>query len=194
MCRGLVAPWHVGSSQTRAWTRVPCLGRRILNHCATREALCSSLYGDFSNHPLLCLSLPGEMTICIVPSMHTLYFQRPCGNAKVHGWMDGWNTWQAFICTSLCPQGCKLWWRRQTCKLFHALMCYRVLNWKHNFLHHHPTPPPTPRDQDPLEGTDLVLGITASPAPTTVPGQGRSSILFWRNEWIIESMHKWVNK
>ena len=35
---GLVAPWHVGSSRTRAQTRVPCIGRRILNHCATREA------------------------------------------------------------------------------------------------------------------------------------------------------------
>ena len=37
--RGLVAPWHVGSSRTRARTRVPCIGRQILNHCATREAL-----------------------------------------------------------------------------------------------------------------------------------------------------------
>ena len=27
-----------GSSQTRARTRVPCIGRQILNHCATREA------------------------------------------------------------------------------------------------------------------------------------------------------------
>ena len=35
---GLVAPRHVGSSWTRARTRVPCIGRRILNHCATREA------------------------------------------------------------------------------------------------------------------------------------------------------------
>ena len=35
---GLVAPRHVGSSQTRARTRVPCIGRKILNHCATREA------------------------------------------------------------------------------------------------------------------------------------------------------------
>ena len=33
------APWHVGSSQTRARTRVPCISRQILNHCATREAL-----------------------------------------------------------------------------------------------------------------------------------------------------------
>ena len=34
----LVAPRHVGSSQTRARTRVPCIGRQTLNHCATREA------------------------------------------------------------------------------------------------------------------------------------------------------------
>ena len=35
---GLVAPWHVGSSWTRARTSVPCIGRRLLNHCTTREA------------------------------------------------------------------------------------------------------------------------------------------------------------
>ena len=35
---GLVAPWHVGSSRTRARTRVPCIGTQIPNHCATREA------------------------------------------------------------------------------------------------------------------------------------------------------------
>ena len=37
-CMGLVALRHVGSSQARARTHVPCIGRRILNHCATREA------------------------------------------------------------------------------------------------------------------------------------------------------------
>ena len=37
-CTGLVALRHVGSSQTRARTHVPCIGRWILNHCATREA------------------------------------------------------------------------------------------------------------------------------------------------------------
>ena len=36
---GPIAPRHVGSSQTRARTRVPCIGRQTLNHCATREAL-----------------------------------------------------------------------------------------------------------------------------------------------------------
>ena len=34
---GPVAPRHVGSSQTRARTCVACIGRQILNHCATRE-------------------------------------------------------------------------------------------------------------------------------------------------------------
>ena len=35
---GLVAPWHVGSSWTRARTHVPLIGKQILNHCTTREA------------------------------------------------------------------------------------------------------------------------------------------------------------
>ena len=34
---GLVAQRHVGSSQARAQTRVPYIGRWILNNCATRE-------------------------------------------------------------------------------------------------------------------------------------------------------------
>ena len=42
---GLVALWHVGSSRTRARTCVPCIGRRILNHCATKEALAHVLVG-----------------------------------------------------------------------------------------------------------------------------------------------------
>ena len=43
---GSVAPRHAGSSQTRARTPVPCIGRRIPNHRATREALHS-----ISNEP-----------------------------------------------------------------------------------------------------------------------------------------------
>ena len=41
---GLVAPRHVGSSQTRARTHVPRTGRQTLNHCATREAPYDILY------------------------------------------------------------------------------------------------------------------------------------------------------
>ena len=44
---GLVAPRHVGSSQTRARTRVPCIGRQTLNHCATREAHKISIFKKY---------------------------------------------------------------------------------------------------------------------------------------------------
>ena len=35
---GPAAPRHVGSSQTRARTRVSCISRQTPNHCTTREA------------------------------------------------------------------------------------------------------------------------------------------------------------
>ena len=44
---GLVALRHVGSSQTRARTCVSCIGRQILNHCATREAQLPSFKKKF---------------------------------------------------------------------------------------------------------------------------------------------------
>ena len=44
---GPAAPRHVGSSQTGAGTRVPCIGRWTLNHCATREALPFLLESSF---------------------------------------------------------------------------------------------------------------------------------------------------
>ena len=34
----------MGSSQTRARTHVPCIGRQILNHCATREAQFTDIF------------------------------------------------------------------------------------------------------------------------------------------------------
>ena len=54
---GPFAPWHVGSSRTRARTRVPCTGRQIPNHCATREALflaplCRGAQGEGIRAPL----------------------------------------------------------------------------------------------------------------------------------------------
>ena len=42
VAHGISCSRHVGSSRNRARTRVPCIGRRILNHCATREAPCIS--------------------------------------------------------------------------------------------------------------------------------------------------------
>ena len=46
-CMGLVAPWHVESSQTRDWTCVPCIGRWILIHCTTREVQIVSFFSSF---------------------------------------------------------------------------------------------------------------------------------------------------
>ena len=40
---GPAALRHVGSSRTGARAHVPCIGRRTLNHCATREAQCQFL-------------------------------------------------------------------------------------------------------------------------------------------------------
>ena len=55
---GLVAPRHMGSSRTRARTCVPCIGRQILNHCATREV------------PLI---LNFKMKIVIIIQFHSLH-------------------------------------------------------------------------------------------------------------------------
>ena len=61
---GLVAPRHVGSSQTRARTRVPCIGRQSLNHYATREARegvldAGNAAGTLKGKPCVMLSQAG---------------------------------------------------------------------------------------------------------------------------------------
>ena len=57
---GPVAPRHVVSSRTRARTRVPCIGRQILNHCATREAPLLPFYTSFfSFYFFHCLAAHG---------------------------------------------------------------------------------------------------------------------------------------
>ena len=58
---GPAAPWHVGSSQTRARTRVSCISRQILNHCATREAQQWILVTGFEVYiQLILCSLPAK--------------------------------------------------------------------------------------------------------------------------------------
>ena len=68
---GLVAPWHVGSSQSRARTRVPCIGRQILNHCATREAPSSSLE-SLKSLRILALGPQAMQHSCISKSRNIL--------------------------------------------------------------------------------------------------------------------------
>ena len=59
---GLIAPQHVGSSWTKDRTCVPCIGRRILNHWTTREAL-SPIFKSQVPHRVGALSC----------SLHLLY-------------------------------------------------------------------------------------------------------------------------
>ena len=77
---GVVAPWHVASSQTRARTRVPCIGRQILNHCATREGPgrrflnhCATreVLGVFLSHSFLKF----HSVHCMLVQLHTLDFE-----------------------------------------------------------------------------------------------------------------------
>ena len=66
------APRHVGSSQTRARTRVPCIGRQILNHCATREApKCIFIFLAGPCHFYHCLTpLPGTIYYMLKTNAH----------------------------------------------------------------------------------------------------------------------------
>ena len=56
---GPAVPRHIGSSRTRARTRVPCIGRRILNHCVTREVphILILIHAQETKHFLLRISL-----------------------------------------------------------------------------------------------------------------------------------------
>ena len=51
---GFVAPWHVGSSQTRDGTCVFCIGRQILYRWATREAPHCVLIVAYEIFPASC--------------------------------------------------------------------------------------------------------------------------------------------
>ena len=87
---GPVAPRHVGSSQTRARTRVPCIGRQILNHCATREAPEPPFKAQIASHSeasnLQWLPIPNPLTwahkalldLASTSLTLVLYYPPPC--------------------------------------------------------------------------------------------------------------------
>ena len=60
-CASPAASGHVGSSQTRDRTCVPCMGRQILNHWTTRKSLRPSIC------PLDLLPLPGSPLLSLGP-------------------------------------------------------------------------------------------------------------------------------
>ena len=76
---GPAAPRHVGSSQTRARTRVPRTGRRTPNHCATREALQCSLRIRWDN----------GWNITLVYSMCSINVS----NSLLFSLLSKWGTW-----------------------------------------------------------------------------------------------------
>ena len=51
---GLVALWHVGYSQTRGQTYVPCIGRWILYYFTTREVRCFVFREVADGVPCIC--------------------------------------------------------------------------------------------------------------------------------------------
>ena len=71
---GLVAPQHVGSSWTRGRTRVPCIGRWILNHCT--QATGTQSLSLFLPFPDLCPGFAGQVVgPSSIPSLHgTVHF------------------------------------------------------------------------------------------------------------------------
>ena len=85
----------VGSSQTRARTRVPCIGRRILNHCATREAL----------HNFLKLKQPFNITKAVYVHGRNIRKYRSTKIRKYHGGRVSWGKvreWHGHIYTTRC--------------------------------------------------------------------------------------------
>ena len=102
---GPVAPRHVGSSQTRARTRVPRIGRQTLNHCATREAptsgfIIQQLTGkvDKREDCSLCVQIIFQPLLQVnSPPLSAL----PCA-------LGGWPVWTA-SCRLLCPLASWVW-------------------------------------------------------------------------------------
>ena len=65
--RAQLLQWHVGSSQTRDRTRVPCIGRWILNPCATREV-------PFPHHFILLILSCYSLLLASVASLYNTYY------------------------------------------------------------------------------------------------------------------------
>ena len=77
----LSCPWHEGSSSTRDQTCLPSIGRRILNHWTTREALTQCIltknvlkaHTVFRNFTALGRSNTGDTKMYLTISVRTIF-------------------------------------------------------------------------------------------------------------------------
>ena len=105
-CPDLVVPWHVGSSWTRDGTHVPCIGRRILNHYATKEVPAYLFYIQqfVSANPKLLIYPPPPLSpfgkhkfvFCVGESVFVLYISSFVSHFRFHILMISYD-----ICHSL---------------------------------------------------------------------------------------------
>ena len=119
---GPVAPRHVGSSQTRARTRVPCIGRQILNHCTTREAPLVFLKYSFLHVIFFCF--PISYFYWILNSYYFIYIHfyylysllnysyLPFCFPKINVYEVRNFSWEKHLIESW---GCYLWWSHRHC-------------------------------------------------------------------------------
>ena len=106
-CTGLVAPRHVGSSGTRARTRVPCIGRWTPNHCATREVPTHRLFNT------------ADWKWCITPLISL---------AKAHhlALLNYNGVWKAILIHTQGKKNWKHWWITQADSSLSSFMLYYI--------------------------------------------------------------------
>ena len=120
---GLVALWQVGSSGTRAQTRVSCIGRWILYHWDTREApsllLLLLLFGIIT---CLLKCILFFILMAISPESHTLAII--ASHLSNTGWVFNTNLWLKYIWL--------IWWVSDD-----LCMCAQLLQVVSNSLQPH---------------------------------------------------------
>ena len=118
---GLVALRHVGSSRTRNRTRVPYIGRRILNHCATREILFIILFNTMSSVGTYFIQVCKKVTFpyFFVIQINLYFWASVPFGSKCLFFVTGFfrYNWHAINCTHLRQTTDKFWRKLYTRKI-----------------------------------------------------------------------------
>ena len=97
---GPAAPRHVGSFRTGARTRVPCISRQILNHCATREAPGNSILDTSFTLTRDTQSLPESWRVHFL-NMHP-YLHLSISTTVIQASSTTWSVYHTSLKTGLC--------------------------------------------------------------------------------------------